>query len=68
MEQQKTRKNADGDEKEEMSSLEKVSPHFKRIANALKEVDALKSTDKAKPPEPPSILLGDELTKFEGLL
>ena len=66
MEQQKTKKNAEGDD--EISSLEKVSPHYKRIANALKEVETLKSTDKAKPAEPPSILMGDELTKFEGLL
>ena len=65
MEQQKAKKNEDEDAE---SSLEKVSPHYRRIANALKEVETLKSVDKANPAEPPSILMGDELTKFEGLL
>ena len=45
--------------------LPKVSPHFKRIADALNDVENMeKETREAIP----SILMGAELTKFEGLL
>ena len=47
------------------SQLEKVSPHYERLSAAMKEVENLKLLAKE---EAPSILLGDELTKFEGLL
>jgi len=47
------------------SQLEKVSPHYERLSAAMKEVENLKLAAAEKAP---SILLGDELTKFEGLL
>ena len=47
----------------------KVSPHYERIAAALKEVESLKKKEGDKIDLPPSILMqDDELTKFEGLL
>lgn len=67
MQQQKTKKKGEEEAIEEMTNLEKVSPHYKRIAAALQEVENLKLEEK-KSEQRPSILLGDELTKFEGLL
>ena len=46
-----------------------MSPHYERIAAALKEVESLKKKEGDKIDLPPSILMqDDELTKFEGLL
>ena len=48
------------------SSMEKVSPHYERISAALKEVEHLKTTERTD--VRPSMLMGDELSKFEGAL
>lgn len=52
----------------DMQDTVMFSPHYERIAAALKEVENIKKKDASKAKRPPSILLGDELQRFEGLL
>ena len=43
-----------------------MSPHYERISAALKKIENLK--DEERVDMTPSLLIGDELSKFEGML
>ena len=62
----KAQDGGDDDADQAASSIEKVSPHYERISAALKEVEHFKTKERAD--VAPSMLVGDELSKFEGAL